>query len=73
MSDIDCTSALFAIAMEKAKARSITYACAVHVCATLGVCPELGTELGKPYFVGFHISDWVDGSTLASWTNGQRD
>lgn len=52
---------------EKAKARSLEFACTVHVYAILG------REQGIPAVIGFGVSDWYDGATVATYTDGRGE
>ena len=60
--------AMFAAALTVAEQRSRTFAATVRVNATLGMD---GTD--NPVIKGFDVSDWFDGATVATYTNGRRD
>lgn len=51
-------------ACKKAEDRSRMYACTVHVNAQVGLLD------GEPVIHHFGVSDWYDGSTLATYTGG---
>lgn len=51
-------------ACTKAENRSRMYACTVHVNAQVGLLD------GNPVIHHFSASDWYDGSTLATYTDG---
>lgn len=59
--------ARFNEACEKAKARSLEFACTVHVYAII----ERRNSL--PCITGFGVSDWYDGATVSTYTNGRGE
>ncbi len=53
-------------ACRKAKDLSAIHECTKHVNASIEV------EGDEPIIGGYTVSDWMDGSTLRSFTNGQE-
>lgn len=60
----------FAQSAERARLRSLEpdyRGCAVHVCAVIGIC----AMTQAPRITGYILSDWVDGSTVRTYINGE--
>ncbi len=55
----------FSLAKTRAQLKSED-GCAYHVCAVMEVCN------GVPVVTGFTLSDWMDGTTLATFSNGRE-
>lgn len=65
MIDQDILAIKFKETCEKARERSKTYACAVHVRALVGLLN------GHPVIHGFCTDDFSDGSVLITYSNGE--
>jgi hypothetical protein len=60
-------SEMFSDACRKATTISAHDKCVEHVNADLGVTLD-----GTPYIRGFVVTNWFDGSTVASFSQGER-
>jgi len=49
-----------------AKRQSATHRCSQHVCAVLAIPKDR-----EPYIASYIVSDWMDGSTVITFENGQ--
>lgn len=58
----------YEVALDAAADKSRADDCTVHVCAVLRM-PTSGRE---PSIAGYRLSDWLDGTTVVTYTSGRR-